>query len=282
MDDKLPLIVDVKRGSTEDGPGIRTTVFFKGCPLSCAWCHNPETIDPYVEIGFYAQNCIGCGECAKACTEGAINLESPERIVRSKCNRCGECADACPSRALRKIGGWYEIPALVDIILRDRVFYEVSGGGVTLCGGEPALWPEYSGNLLKKLKAEGIHTALQTCGYFNFSAFDIHMLPSLDLVMFDIKVMDGADHARYTGKNNQLILHNFARLLDYGVEVVARVPQIPGYTESRKNLAEISRFLELHGINEYEVLPYNPLGSSKWGTLGKEQPLIRADGHNGD
>lgn len=274
MQENLPLIIDVKRGSTEDGPGIRTTVFFKGCPLSCVWCHNPETVDPHVEIGFYAKRCIGCGECAAVCPEGAVALESPGRIDRDRCTRCGECAGVCPARALRKIGERWELDALVGLILRDRVFYEVSGGGVTLCGGEPALWPVYAGSLLQRLKSEGISSALQTCGYFDYAAVEKHVLPWLDLVLFDLKIMDGGDHLRFTGKGNGLILDNFSRLLKCGVRVVPRIPLIPGFTTSHDNLTGIARLLSRCGLSEYELLPYNPTGLSKWRVLGKEPPAI--------
>ena len=282
MQDGFPLIVDVKRGSTEDGPGIRTTVFFKGCPLTCLWCHNPETINPRAEIGFYLKRCIGCGECAAACPESAITLDSPERIDRRRCNRCGSCVGACPSRALRKIGDCYDVQALFDLVMRDRVFYEVSGGGVTLSGGEPALWPVYAGNLLRKLKYEKVHTTLETCGYFDYAAVVENMLPWLDLVLFDFKIMDGAEHERCTGKRNERILENFARLLEYGVEIKPRVPLIPGYTDSRENVDATSKFLRGYGLPDCELLPYNPLGMSKWKVLGRERPAKAVAGEDGN
>jgi pyruvate formate lyase activating enzyme len=269
MDDLFPLIVDVKRGATEDGPGIRTTIFFKGCPLSCVWCQNPETIDPRLEIGFFLKRCIGCGECVRACPKGAIEPDRTERIIRTNCSRCGACVDVCPSLALQRIGERYEVQALVDVILRDRVFYEASSGGVSLCGGEPALWPEYAGTLLRELKKEGIHTALETCGHFDYAAVEANMLPWLDLVLFDLKIMNSADHRRYTGKGNELILNNFIRLLDFGVEILPRTPLIPGYTASHENLTEIEHFLARHRITSHTILPYNPLGFSKWASLGK-------------
>lgn len=271
--ERLPLVVDVKRGVTEDGPGIRTTVFFKGCPLACKWCQNPEAVDPLVEIGFYPQKCIVCGECADVCPEGAIQMEAGERIDRSKCNRCGLCADACPAKALRTIGKHYEIDDLVQILLRDRTFYEVSGGGVTLSGGEPALWTGYVGNLLKTLKSEGVHTAMQTCGHFEFLAFKKDVLPWIDLIMYDLKIIDPDDHLRHTGKDNKTILGNFRRLLDEDVEILPRIPMIPGFTSSDDNLARISSFLKECRINDYYPLPYNPLGNSKWRNLGKIQPV---------
>jgi pyruvate formate lyase activating enzyme len=274
MSENFPLIVDIKRGSTEDGPGIRTTVFFKGCPLACKWCQNPETMESCVEIGFYPQNCIGCFDCAEVCPEGAIIKEPEVRIDRSKCTRCGKCTEVCPGRGLRRIGEHYEIDTLLEILLRDRVFYETSGGGVTLSGGEPILWPDYVGELLKKLKFEGVHTAVQTCGYFEYSPFKEKILPWLDLVMYDLKLMDPEDHHKHTGRDNQRILENCIRLLKEDIGVIVRIPLIPGFTTSKKNLDDISQFLRENGVKEWFLLPYNPLGLSKWDHLGKIRPTI--------
>jgi len=272
MQESLPLIVDIKTGSTEDGPGIRSAVFFKGCPLHCLWCHNPEAMDPEVEIGFYPRHCIGCFDCAEACPEGAIIKAENERINRSRCTRCGICTEVCPSKALRKIGAPYERDELLEILLRDRVFYEVSGGGVTLSGGEPTLWPDYAGDLLRGLKQEGIHTAVQTCGHFDYDAFKKEMLPWLDLIMYDLKLINGQDHLRWTGEDNQKILENFTRLLGAPVEMIPRIPLIPGFTTSEENLEGISSFLKDHGVRTCSLLPYNPLGLAKWDHLGKKRP----------
>jgi pyruvate formate lyase activating enzyme len=274
MQESLPLIVDIKTGSTEDGPGIRSTVFFKGCPLHCTWCQNPEAMDPQVEIGFYPRHCIGCFDCAEVCPEGAILKGEDERIDRSRCTRCGKCADVCPGKAIRRIGRHYEMDELLEHLLRDRVFYEVSGGGVTLSGGEPTLWPEYAGNLLRRLKQEGIHTALQTCGHFDYITFKEEMLPWLDFIMFDLKLIKTEDHIRWTGRDNQRILENFIRLLNGAVEIIPRIPLIPGFTTSEENLEGISSFLKSNGIRRCSLLPYNPLGLSKWENLGKNKPAL--------
>jgi pyruvate formate lyase activating enzyme len=274
MTELFPLLVDIKRGSLEDGPGTRTTVFFKGCPLSCLWCQNPEAMDPQVEIGFYPRHCIGCFDCEEACPEGAILKGEKERIDRSRCTRCGKCADLCPGKAIRRRGRYYEVDELLEHLLRDRVFYEVSGGGVTLSGGEPTLWPEYAGNLLRRLKQEGIHTALQTCGHFNYHAFKEEMLPWLDLIMYDLKLIKSEDHLRWTGQDNQRILENFSRLLNAPVEMMPRIPLIPGFTTSQENLEGISSFLKDNGVRRCSLLPYNPLGLSKWDNLGKNRPAL--------
>jgi len=274
MVDSLPLIVDIKTGSTEDGPGIRSTVFFKGCPLQCTWCQNPEAVDPQVEIGFYPQCCIGCFDCEKVCPEKAILRGEHQRIDRSRCTRCGKCADVCPGKAIRRIGKYYEMDELLETLLRDRVFYEVSGGGVTLSGGEPTLWSQYAGDLLRRLKQEGIHTTLQTCGYFDYYAFTEEMLPWLDLIMYDLKLINAEDHLRWTGQDNERILQNFTRLLDRPVEMIPRIPLIPGFTASEDNLKGLSSFLKDNGIRRCSLLPYNPLGLSKWENLGKNRPAL--------
>jgi len=162
----------------------------------------------------------------------------------------------------------------MEILLRDRVFYQVSGGGVTLSGGEPTLWSQYAGDLLRRLKQEGIHTALQTCGYFDYDAFREEMLPWLDLIMYDLKLINAEDHLRWTGQDNERILQNFTRLLDAPVEMIPRIPLIPGFTASEENLEGLSSFLKDNGIRRCSLLPYNPLGLSKWKNLGKNTPAL--------
>ncbi len=270
MKDQRPLIFDIKRHALEDGPGIRTTIFFKGCPLRCVWCHNPESLEPGLEIGFYPADCIRCGDCVQACPTGAAQLDLPGRIDRAICDRCGQCAEACPGRGLRQIGRFYEIDELVDIVLRDKVYYESSGGGVTLSGGEPASYADYGSQLLQRLKSHGIHTAIETSGFFEWSQFSTKMLGWLDLILFDVKLADPDLHLKHTGKGNEIILENLARLVqERPNDVVPRVPLIPGITTLPSNLQEISVILRRIGIRRCWPLPYNPLGCSKRGTIGK-------------
>ncbi len=167
----FPLIVEIKRQSLEDGPGIRSVVFFKGCPLQCTFCHSPETQDPKVDIAFSAKECLHCGKCADSCPEGAIDLSRLERISRDRCIHCGQCANACPGNGLRRIGQYYPVDTLTEILLRDLPFYRHSNGGVTLSGGECTLYPNYLESLLKSLKAKQVHLLLETSGYFNFKIF---------------------------------------------------------------------------------------------------------------
>lgn len=270
MESPRPLIFDIKRHALEDGPGIRTTVFFKGCQLRCWWCQNPESLDPEPEIGFYAAECLGCGECAAVCPQGAVSLDNPARIDRRLCNRCGDCAVACPGGGLRLIGRYYPVEELMDKLLRDRPFYKVSGGGVTLSGGEPTLHMAYSSLLLQSLKQHGIHVALQTNGFFNWSEFAGHLLDFVDLIMFDVKLANPAEHLKYTGQENGLILANLARLAQARSDaVLPRIPLIPGITATEGNLREISRGLQKLGLNRCSLLPYNPTGFSKADHIGK-------------
>ncbi|HAW50300.1 TPA: glycyl-radical enzyme activating protein [bacterium] len=253
-----PLIIDIKRNSWEDGPGIRTVIFFKGCPLSCIWCHNPEAISKEQEIGFFPKKCISCFECKKICPKGAITIK-PLRIERDLCNFCGICVDACPSKAIRIIGKFYEVDKLIELILLDKPFYDASNGGITISGGEPTLFPDYVGELLKTLKANDVHTLLQTSGLFEYSCFKDKLLPYLDVIYYDIKLIDPILHYKFTGSSNQIILKNLISLQKEGIDLVVRTPLIPRYTDIKENLDRIKAFLLENAIKEHILLPYNPL-----------------------
>ena len=272
---KTPLIVDIKRDSREDGPGIRSVVFFKGCPLRCAFCQNPETQSPGVEIAFSSRECIRCGKCAEACPQRAVDLQWPGRIHRDRCILCGSCADTCPGKGLRIIGTYHSPEELTEILLRDFTFYKHSGGGVTFSGGECTLYPDYLECLLKLLKANGVHIALETSGYFDFDSFERKILPCLDLAYFDIKFADPRLHMVHTGSSNQLILENFRRLLrTRKVKTYPRIPMIPGLTATQENLSAIVDFLCEAGAESVFLLPYNPLGMEMYPCLGRPKPPL--------
>ena len=263
-----PLIFDIKRHALEDGPGLRTTVFFKGCQLRCRWCQNPESHHAGAEIGFYPADCILCGDCVAACGRGAISLDNPARIDRQRCDLCGDCVRACPGRGLRLIGEFFAVEELIAKLLRDQVFYEVSGGGVTLSGGEPTLFMAYLAPLLQTLKQHGIHTVIQTNGFFDWSEFK-QVLPYLDLIMFDVKIADPDEHLKYTGRQNRVILKNLVRLLEARPNaVLPRIPLIPEMTATTRNLKAISRLLQRFRVTRCSLLPYNPTGYAKAERVG--------------
>jgi len=256
------LVFDVQRFCVHDGPGIRTVVFFKGCPLRCKWCQNPEGIDPRPEIGFSLDRCIGCGECETACPAGAITPEGAKRIDRSLCDRCGECVEVCYARALQLIGKPYTPEALLDEVVKDRAFFDSSGGGITLSGGEPTSQHEFLTTFLPLAKERGLHVAMETCGYAPSERLEA-IIPFLDLILYDIKAVDSSLHKRLTGHDNEVILGNFDRLLRARAEITVRVPLIPGLTATNKNLKDICLFLKSRGIMKVNLLPYHKMGEGK-------------------
>ncbi len=273
--DPLPLIGNIKRNSHEDGPGIRSVVFFKGCPLRCAFCQNPELQDPGAEIAFSDRECIRCGRCLAACSREAIQFELPGRIQRDRCDRCGRCAEACPGNGLQRIGSYYTVEALAEVLLRDLAFYRHSGGGVTLSGGECTLYPDYLESLLESLKGKAVPVAVQTSGYFNYDTFRRKILPHLDLVYYDIKIMDPEIHRRWIGRSNERIVANLFRLLrEKEVPVHPRIPLVPGMTATDENLRAVVNLLIDAGAKRVSLLPYNPMGLGMWEKLGKPRPDV--------
>lgn len=266
---EIPLIYDIRFGSLDDGPGIRTTVFFKGCPLSCVWCHNPESLLTKAEIFWDARSCVGCHACRMACPRGASKVFPEVTLDRERCAACGACVEECPSNARRSVGKAYPIEELVQILLVDTCFYRATGGGVTFSGGEPTLHVEYLSTVLHVLRKAHIPTALQTCGVFDLETFRRHLLPSLDLVYFDLKLYDSDSHLRYTGSSNRQLLANFVSLSrEMGERLIPRVPLVPGITATELNLTEIARFLRELKITSCQLLPFNPGGIEKRRLLG--------------
>ena len=274
---KNPLVLEIKGNSLDDGPGIRSVVFFKGCPLSCLWCHNPESKRPGVEIAFDAAECVGCGTCLETCQEAALSRENPFYIERSKCSLCFECVATCPSKALSRVGEPLSVEEIVSIVLRDKLFFQNSGGGVTLSGGEPTLSMAFACDLLAQLKREGIHTLLETCGMFDWTAFEQTLYSLLDMIYFDIKLMDDDKHRHYCGTSNDVILNNFSllyrRFQEDGVEILPRTPLIPGITDTNENLRAIVDFLKSVGAEKTELLEYHPMWCEKNRKLGLAMPI---------
>lgn len=271
-----PFILEIKGNALDDGPGIRSVIFFKGCPLSCVWCHNPEGKKAIAEIAFDAAECVGCDACLKLCPEGALSRANPRFIDRGRCTLCFLCADACPSGAMSRVGREMSIDAAVNAVMKDKPFFDTSGGGVTLSGGEPSIFPEFAGELLRRLKACGIDTLMETCGFFDFEKFRSMLLPRLDAVYYDIKLIDDAEHRRFTGVSNARILDNFRRLVEMSrgtsATVLPRIPLIPGITDNDANVAGIAAFLAAVGVSRAVLLSYNPLWHAKAQKIGIDDP----------
>lgn len=272
-----PLILEVKGNSLDDGPGIRTVVFFKGCPLSCIWCHNPESVRKGAEISFDAAECVGCGTCIELCDRGALDPSNPHYIDRERCDLCFKCVEECPSEALSRVGRNMEVSEIVDLVKKDIPFFRTSRGGVTLSGGEPTLFMEYNSKLLRELKSLDVDTLLETCGLFDLDRFYKMLYPYTDLIYFDIKILDSEEHRKHCGVPNQRILENFtalhSRFLEGGVEILPRVPLIPGITANGSNLRETADFLRENRVKKVALLSYNPLWIDKNRKIGKENPF---------
>lgn len=271
------IIFDVQRFSIHDGPGIRTTVFFKGCPLRCRWCQNPESLRRCVEIAFYADRCRNARDCAEVCELEALRWEG-DRIVRERCDGCGRCAEACAYDALRVVGRSVSLEELLAEVERDRPFFDSSGGGVTLSGGEPTLQMEFVGRFAQRCRDVGLSVGLQTCGAFAWPAFVSH-LASFRFVQFDLKLMDPVEHRRMTGADNGTILENARRLVAAEAPVEFRMPIVPGITDTEANLGQLGEFLSELGVPAVHLLRYHAMGEAKLPRLGYPlQPFGVADG----
>ena len=265
-------IFEIKRFAVHDGDGIRTTVFLKGCPLKCVWCHNPEGIFMKPSLAYYAHKCIGCGGCVNVCLQNAHKMTENEHIFeRESCIGCGACESACLGEALTLYGRKTSVEELLPKLLEDKEFYENSGGGVTLSGGECLLQADFCAALLKALKENGIHTAADTCGFVSREAFD-KVIPYTDVFLYDIKAIDPAVHKRCTGVENSLILENLRYLDSFGKKTEIRIPYVPRYNDGE--IGKIADLVKtLRNVTGVRVLKYHNYARSKYEALDMENTL---------
>lgn len=266
------LIFDLKRYAVHDGPGIRLNVFFKGCPLHCLWCHNPEGVGFEPELMLMPNRCARCGDCVSVCRYQALSQNGDGQVVadRSRCILCGDCLQACQREAIEIAGRKMTVEEIATEAEKERVFFEQSGGGVTLTGGEPLAQPAFAEALIEGLKSHGFHVALDTSGYAPAEVFR-RLAEKADLVLFDLKIMDETRHKKYTGVSNGIILENLRSLESIGKPVWVRFPFIPGVNDDEKNLEAMASFLSrLRSVEQVNILPYHKGGVEKIRRLGRE------------
>lgn len=270
MNNEKLLVFDIEKFAVHDGPGIRTVVFLKGCPLKCVWCHNPESQSFRSELLFDPGKCSRCGRCAAICPQNAhLVTENKHLFLRSRCRGCALCPENCPSEALRLSGKAMSVPEIMDEVMKDLPFYRTSGGGITLSGGEPLSHIRFTSDLLKAAKANGLHTAIETCGFSSWEKIET-ILPFTDLWLWDIKALP-EKHQDLTGVPFEPILDNLKKLSASGASIILRCPLVPGINDEDAHLFQIARLAnELPGIREINLEPYHPMGEGKGVLLGRE------------
>lgn len=277
------ILTDIDRFSTHDGPGIRTVIFFQGCPLRCAWCHSPETQPPLPVPVYRSARCIGCLSCTHVCPPHAVQPSAalqdsetpPIHIDPGLCTRCLRCTQTCPSGALAPSGRWRNLEEIQSILSQDEPFYRNSGGGVTLSGGEILMQTDFAEAILLECRSRGIHTAIETCGYG--SASDLLRLAALsDLIYYDVKLLDPEKHRRYTGADNRLILQNLERLARSRRDIVIRIPCIPGINDSPEEIRSTAAWVKSIGLSLLELLPYNGAAPAKYEWVFRDYSLPNA------
>lgn len=270
-------LLDTKRFAVHDGPGIRTAFFTKGCPLKCIWCHNPESVSSLPQTGYYSHLCQNCGTCLKVCGAGAHAVtENIHRFSHDKCQTCGKCEEECPGSAMKLYGRKVSLEEALAIALEDRDFYTQSGGGITVSGGEPLMQKIFTLALLKGAKAEGIHTALDTCAFVPQQALE-EALPVTDMFLVDFKHADSEQHKLLTGQNNELIKSNLKFLSDRGARIEIRIPFVPGCNDSDENMEQTGAFLGELDIECVKLLPYHALARNKYAALQLPDTMPEAE-----
>ena len=279
-DSVLGVITNIQSYSLHDGPGIRTVVFLKGCPLRCKWCCNPENQRPGIEIEFYSGKCTRCGTCLNVCDRKAINpdleVKTRFKINRKLCDLCGKCVNSCPKSALTFIGKKVTVASVLEKVQKDRYFYITSKGGLTISGGEPLFQFEFTRELLKASYRDNIDTAIETCGYVPWQRFE-EIIPYLNLVLYDVKHMDAAVHKEWTGVSNKRILDNLLKLSKQGVPIVIRLPLIPSVNLTEAHMIRTTEFIStLENVREVNLLPFHQLGKDKYYRLSIDYELKQA------
>lgn len=271
------VVTNIQTYSLHDGPGIRTLVFLKGCPLRCKWCCNPECMSPQLEVEFYKSKCVRCGTCLEICKRNAINpdleLESGFKVNKDLCNECGDCVKACPVEALKFAGKIVSVDEVFNKVKKDRPFYLTSRGGLTISGGEPLYQIQFTRLLLKRAYEDGINTAIETCGNVPWQYYK-KVLPYLDTVLYDVKHLDPEKHRQGTGVSNSLILSNLKKLSSNAVPIIIRLPLIPQFNLDRNNILNTVRLVsDLQNVIEVNLLPFHQLGKDKYLRLGIDYAL---------
>ncbi|OFX58416.1 MAG: hypothetical protein A2066_21265 [Bacteroidetes bacterium GWB2_41_8] len=268
------IVFDIQRASLHDGPGIRTTIFLKGCPLKCLWCHNPEAVNPAQQLFFHFDKCMQCGDCVAVCETDVHHLTDGKHTIDfEKCTLCGKCVEACNSNALKIKGKAMSIDEVMHEIMADIDFYKNSGGGMTLSGGEPLLQLTFCIELLKRCREKGVHTCVETSGFISAEQFQ-KILPWVDIFLFDYKVTGSTEHQKYTGVPNERILENLDVAYQHGIPIILRCIVVPGINDNDLHFMGIcdldAKYPDLKGI---EILPYHTMGNNKRTSIGKEETL---------
>lgn len=271
--EKYGLIFDIQRFSLHDGPGIRTIIFLKGCPLHCSWCANPESQLPHPEIIYNEEICIQCGTCIDVCPHRAVVKKNNQIVmIRSLCQHCGNCSQNCPTKAMQLKGEKMSIDQIINIVEKDKEFYKTSRGGVTISGGEPLFQANFLKKLLEECHIRGLHTVVETAGFASWSSIKA-IIPYTDIFFYDLKIMNNDKHLQYTGVQNDLILNNLTKLQKETNQIVIRIPVIPGINDDDENVSLLTNFLKKIRFKKIDLLPYHFYGEKKYKMLGRSYAL---------